>query len=235
MPCFAAPASSWSCVSQDLSWTESELVWQWRHHDCEQALSASTTAPPWSERPSVLVPRTGSSPSAACSARAAGASRIPLPAVNSPGPNEPDSGHVGIDAVDVTDDSRPRKRRLGFVFLHATHATFQANHYVGARTVAFFALRIPQPGPDGRYRAARRRLLLGLWLQLASLGDANPSQLSGVQRQEDGLGRVLRPGPQSRCVPIPPSRAVSAPFDAKVAARACCAPVGSWRLPTDEV
>jgi sulfate/thiosulfate transport system ATP-binding protein len=103
------------------------------------------------------------------------------------GLERPDSGHVVIDGVDVTDDPA-QKRGVGFVFQH--YAAFK--HMTVRENVAF-ALRIRKRPKEEIARRVDE--LLGL-VQLASLGGRYPSQLSGGQRQRMALARALAAEPR---------------------------------------
>src|SRR3954471_9603531 len=103
------------------------------------------------------------------------------------GLERPDTGHVVIGGADVT-DVPAQKRGVGFVFQH--YAAFK--HMTVRENVAF-PLRI-RKRPKAE-TAGRVDELLGL-VQLGSLGERYPSQLSAARRQRRALPRALGPEPR---------------------------------------
>lgn len=103
------------------------------------------------------------------------------------GLEEPDSGRVVINGVDVT-RMPARRRGIGFVFQH--YAAF--NHMTVRQNVAF-GLQVAK-APKARI-VQRVDELLGL-VHLDGLADRYPSQLSGGQRQRMALARALAVEPE---------------------------------------
>jgi len=103
------------------------------------------------------------------------------------GLEQPDSGSVLLDGVDVT-GTPPQGRGVGFVFQH--YAPFK--HMTVGKNVAF-ALEIRRrPKAEIRERVGE---LLSL-VQLDGLADRYPAQLSGGQRQRMALARALAAEPR---------------------------------------
>ena len=103
------------------------------------------------------------------------------------GLEQPDSGVVQLDGIDVTKVA-PQQRGVGFVFQH--YAAFK--HMTVWDNVAF-GLRIRRrPRAEIKERVAA---LLEL-VQLSRLAKRYPAQLSGGQRQRMGLARALAVDPK---------------------------------------
>src|SRR5437868_2001313 len=98
------------------------------------------------------------------------------------GLEQPDTGRVVIDGVDVTSDAA-QKRGVGFVFQH--YAAFK--HMTVRENVAF-PLRIRRRAKAETAERVEEQLRL---VQLGNLGGRYPSQLSGGQRQRMALARAL--------------------------------------------
>jgi thiamine transport system ATP-binding protein len=99
----------------------------------------------------------------------------------------PDAGHVRIGGAEVT-GTPPEQRGVGIVFQH--YALFE---HMTARENVAYGLRFADP-PGGVDRADRVDELLAL-VDMAGLGERDPSQLSGGQQQRIALARALAPGP----------------------------------------
>jgi sulfate/thiosulfate transport system ATP-binding protein len=103
------------------------------------------------------------------------------------GLEQPDSGSVLFDGVDVTGQP-PQRRSIGFVFQH--YAPFK---HMTVRKNVSFALEIRRrPKAEIRERVDE---LLHL-VQLEGLADRYPAQLSGGQRQRMALARALAAEPR---------------------------------------
>src|SRR6476660_9945229 len=98
------------------------------------------------------------------------------------GLEQPESGTVELDGVDVTRQA-PQKRGVGFVFQH--YAAFK--HMTVRENVAFGLKVRRRPRAEIRKRVDE---LLEL-VQIAGWADNYPAQLSGGQRQRMGLARAL--------------------------------------------
>src|SRR6476659_96603 len=103
------------------------------------------------------------------------------------GLEQPESGTVELDGVDVTRQA-PQKRCVGFVFQH--YAAFK--HMTVRENVAFGLKIRRRPRAEIKQRVTE---LLDL-VQLSRLGDRYPAQLSGGQRQRMGLARALAVDPK---------------------------------------
>jgi putative ABC transport system ATP-binding protein len=99
---------------------------------------------------------------------------------------EPTSGRILFDKVDVTHDP-PNRRGVGFVFQN--YALFP--HLTVARNVAFGleVRRVPAEQVRQRVDQALEEV------QLAGFGEARVDQLSGGQQQRVALARALAPDP----------------------------------------
>jgi sulfate/thiosulfate transport system ATP-binding protein len=98
------------------------------------------------------------------------------------GLEQPDSGEVRLDGIDVT-GVPPQERGVGFVFQH--YAAFK--HMTVRKNVAFGLEIRRQPKPEVEAKVDE---LLHL-VQLHGLADRYPAQLSGGQRQRMALARAL--------------------------------------------
>ena len=103
------------------------------------------------------------------------------------GLEDPDSGVVEIDGVDLT-HLPPQRRNVGFVFQH--YAAFK--HMTVAENIAFgLEIRKRTKGDISK----RVNELLEL-VHLEQFGDRYPAQLSGGQRQRMALARALAVEPE---------------------------------------
>ena len=107
------------------------------------------------------------------------------------GLEQPDNGQVILYGKDVT-QSRPKERRVGFVFQH--YALFR--HMSVFENVAF-GLRVKK-GKERPSKAAISDKVMQLlkMVQLDWLADRLPDQLSGGQRQRVALARALAVEPK---------------------------------------
>src|SRR5580765_7664748 len=103
------------------------------------------------------------------------------------GLEQPESGTVELDGVDVTRQA-PQKRGVGFVFQH--YAAFK--HMTVRENVAFGLKVRKRPRAEIRKRVDE---LLEL-VQIAGWADHYPAQLSGGQRQRMALARALAVEPK---------------------------------------
>ena len=103
------------------------------------------------------------------------------------GLEEPDTGSVLLDGVDVT-VARPQDRGIGFVFQH-----YAAFAHMTVRENVAFGLRIrKRPRDEVRTKVDELLELVGL----TAWGGQRPGQLSGGQRQRMALARALAVEPQ---------------------------------------
>jgi len=105
------------------------------------------------------------------------------------GLEQPESGTVELDGVDVTRQAA-QKRGVGFVFQH--YAAFK--HMTVRENVAFGLKVRKRPRAEIRVRVDE---LLEL-VQIAGWADHYPAQLSGGQRQRMALARALAVEPKVR-------------------------------------
>jgi len=99
----------------------------------------------------------------------------------------PDSGTVRIGGRDVT-GTPPEDRNAGIVF--QSYALFP---HMTVRENVGYGLRFRDP-PGGGSRRERVDELLDL-VDMAGMGDRDPTELSGGQQQRVSLARALAPGP----------------------------------------
>ena len=99
----------------------------------------------------------------------------------------PDSGTVRIGGRDVT-GAPPEERDVGIVF--QSYALFP---HMTVRENVGYGLRFRDP-PGGVSRRDRVDELLDL-VDMAGMGDRDPTELSGGQQQRVALARALAPGP----------------------------------------
>jgi thiamine transport system ATP-binding protein len=100
----------------------------------------------------------------------------------------PDAGTVRIGGRDVA-GVPPEARDVGVVF--QSYALFP---HMSVRENVAYGLRFRDP-PGGASRRERVDELLGL-VDLAGMGDRDPTTLSGGQQQRAALARALAPGPE---------------------------------------
>jgi thiamine transport system ATP-binding protein len=100
----------------------------------------------------------------------------------------PDSGTVRIGGRDVT-GVPPEERDIGIVF--QSYALFP---HMTVRENVGYGLRFRDP-PGGGSKRERVDELLDL-VDMAGMGDRDPTELSGGQQQRVSLARALAPGPE---------------------------------------
>ena len=101
---------------------------------------------------------------------------------------EPTTGRVRVDGLDVVEDGKEVRRRVGFVF------TDPAAQLVMPTAAEDVALSLRRTHPKAERRAAAERVLADFGL--AGLGDRSVHGLSGGQRQLLALAGVLAVEPE---------------------------------------